>query len=375
MHKNLLHYTYAEINLAAIGHNIKEVKKLLLPGTKFMAVVKANAYGHGALEVSTQALKSGADILAVASVKEALELRDGGISAPVLVLSETSPDLVDYLVEEDLTQTIYTRRLAEALSRAASRKGKKAKVHIKVDTGMGRVGVDPKEAAELIGYVKQLDGIELEGIFTHLALADDAENEFTDEQLERFRATVAALEKGGVKVPYLHAANSSATLFHHKAHLDIVRIGLLMYGLKPETAKTFDINLQPALAFKSKVLYLKRVAAGTPLSYGSTYVTDRETQIATVPVGYADGYSRALSNKASVLIRGKRYPVVGRVCMDLTLVNVFDDNIQVEDEVVLIGRQGTEEITATELALLENTVNYEIVCSIGKRVPRVYLSA
>jgi alanine racemase len=340
-----------------------------------MAVVKANAYGHGALEVSRQALKSGVDMLAVASVKEALELREGGISAPVLVLSETSPDLVDYLVEEDLTQTIYTRRLAEALSRAAAQKGKRAKVHVKVDTGMGRVGVDPKEAAELIGYVKQLEGIELEGIFTHLAVADEAENDFTDEQLERFKAAVASLEESGTLVPYLHAANSAATLFHHKAHLNIVRVGLLLYGLKPETAKTLNINLRPALAFKSKVLYLKQVTSGTPLSYGSTYVTERETQIATVPVGYADGYSRALSNKASVLIRGKRYPVVGRVCMDLTLVNVFNDPIEVEDEVVLIGRQGQEEISASELALLENTVNYEVVCSIGKRVPRVYLAA
>ncbi|MBU0687184.1 MAG: alanine racemase [Candidatus Margulisbacteria bacterium] len=367
-----MHYTFAEISLSAIDHNIKEIKKLLPAATKFMAVVKANAYGHGSVEVSKQALQSGADILAVASVKEALELREAGIDAPILVLSETSPELVDYVIDNDLTQTVYTQKLAKLLSQAAEIKGKKVKVHVKVDTGMGRVGVAPPDAINLIKSLSELPGLELEGIFTHFAVAEE-KNGFTDQQLERFNLVTSELKKAGITIPILHAANSAATLFHKKTYLNMARVGLLMYGLKPNGNQDLPLKLKPALAFKSKVLYLKKVSKGTPLSYGCTYTTPDETQIATIPVGYADGYSRSLSNKGMVLINGKRYPVVGRVCMDLTLVNVFADEIKLEDEVVLIGKQGNEEISASELADLENTINYEIVCSIGKRVPRIYV--
>lgn len=371
--KNLLHYTIAEIDLAAVDHNIKAIKKLLPADIKFMAVVKANAYGHGSVEVSRQAVKSGADILSVASVKEALELREAGITAPILVLSETSSELVDFVVDHNLTQTIYTKNLAEALSKAAQAKNKKVKIHVKVDTGMGRVGVLPGDAVELVSYLKQLKGLELEGLFTHFALAEEVGGDFTNQQIAKFNAVVDKLKEKGIKFSLLHAANSAATLLHKQTYLNMVRVGLLLYGLTPNGSHNLSLKLKPALAFKSKVLYLKKVPKGTPLSYGCTYTTKEETQIATVPVGYADGYSRALSNKSEVLINGKRYPVVGRVCMDLTLVNVFDDKVKIGDEVVLIGKQGNEEIGAHELAKLQNTVNYEVVCSIGKRVPRVYL--
>jgi alanine racemase len=360
--------THAEINLAAIKDNIAAIKGVLKPGTRFMAVVKANAYGHGAAAVARSAVEAGADYLGVANLKEALELREAGILAPILILTESPTSVADEIVQHDLTQTIYSFTEAKALSDEAEKRGRSVKVHVKIDTGMGRVGVLPSEAIAFITKVASLPGLKIEGLFTHFAKAEDPEDNFTIDQFSRFQAIAARLPQ----IPLKHTANSAAALFHQDTHLDLVRVGLMMYGLYPQGNSRRLIDLKPALSFKTRVTYLKKVPAGTPLSYGSTFVTPAETTIVTIPVGYADGFSRRLSNKGSVLIRGKRYPVVGRVSMDLTLANVGNGKVEMGDEVVLIGEQNGQGISADEIAALEDTISYEVVCSIGKRVPRVY---
>ncbi|OGC11460.1 alanine racemase [candidate division WOR-1 bacterium RIFOXYA12_FULL_52_29] len=360
--------THAEINLAAIKNNIGEIRKKLSPAVKFMAVVKANAYGHGAVAVARAAGEAGADYLGVANLKEALELREAGILSPILILTESPTSVADEIIQHDLTQTIYSFAEAKALSEEAQKRKCRVKVHVKIDTGMGRVGVAPSEAIAFIAKVSSLPGLTIEGLFTHFAKAEDPEDKFTEEQFSRFKQ----LADRAPNIPIKHSANSAAALFHPSTHLDMVRIGLMMYGLYPLGNSRRLIALEPALSFKTRVVYLKRVPAGTPLSYGSTYLTREATNIATLPVGYADGFSRRLSNRGHVLIRGKRFPIVGRVSMDMSLVNVGSANVEVGDEAVLIGRQGGEGLSADEMANLEETISYEVVCSIGKRVPRVY---
>lgn len=359
--------TYAEINLKAIKHNIAAIRKLLAPSVKFTAVVKANAYGHGAVAVARSAVEAGADFLAVANLKEALELREAGIVSRILILTESPTSVMDEIIQYDLDQTIYSYTEAKALSDEAVKRGKNARVHIKVDTGMGRVGVPPSEAAAFVAKVSSLKGIDLEGIFTHFAMAEDPQDNFTADQFAKFKQVISKVD-----IPIKHSANSAGVLFHPETHLDMVRVGLMMYGLYPQGNSRNLIDLKPALSFKSRVTYLKKIPAGTPLSYGCTYVSPVATNIATVPVGYADGFSRRLSNRGQVIIKGRRFPVVGRVTMDLTMIDVRDAKIEVGDEVVLIGEQNEQVITADEVADLEETISYEVVCGIGKRVPRIY---
>ena len=360
--------TYAEINLAATKSNIAQIKAFISAGSKFMAVVKANAYGHGAAAVARAAVEAGADYLGVANLKEALELRETGILSPILILTESPISVADEIIQHSLTQTIYSFSEAKALSEEAQKRKRPVKVHVKIDTGMGRVGVAPSEAMAFITKITSLPGLELEGVFTHFAKAEDPEDHFTGEQFEKFKQIVDRLPQIKLK----HAANSAAALFHPETHLDMVRVGLMMYGLYPQGNARRVLSLSPALAFKTRVSYVKKVPAGTPLSYGSTFTTQGETSIVTLPVGYADGYSRRLSNRGHVLIRGRRYPIVGRVSMDLTLVNINHDRVEVGDEAVLIGEQSGQGISADEIAALEETISYEVVCSIGRRVPRVY---
>ncbi|OGC32645.1 alanine racemase [candidate division WOR-1 bacterium RIFOXYB2_FULL_48_7] len=360
--------TFAEINLASIKHNIGEIKKLLSPVTRFMAVVKANAYGHGSVAVARAAGEAGADYLGVANVKEALELREAGILSPILILTESPTSVADEVVQHGLTQTIYSFTEAKALSEEAQKRNRPAKIHVKVDTGMGRVGVFPSEALAFITKVASLPGLIVEGLFTHFAQAEDPVDRFTIEQFAKFQSIAEKVPA----IPMKHAANSAATLFHPQTHLDLVRVGLMMYGLYPQGNTKRLVNLQPALSFKSRVTYLKKVPPGTPLGYGSTFTTQQDALIATLPVGYADGFSRSMSNRGHVLIRGKRFPVVGRVSMDLTLVNCGTAKIEVGDEAVLIGSQQNEGISADEVAQLEDSISYEVICGIGKRVPRVY---
>ncbi len=365
--------THAEIDLNKLKKNVREIKKTVSPTVKLMAIVKANAYGHGSVEIAKAAETAGADYFGVASLGEALELRSSSIKTPILILSETDHSHIERVLDADITQTVYTLELAQLLSDTASHKRKKAKVHVKIDTGMSRVGVLPENARSLIEKIIRLPGIELEGIFTHFAKADDPDSGFTMEQFGKFNKIIESLKAGGIKVPILHAANSAAMINFPETRLDMVRIGICLYGLKP-SADNKGPEIEPVLYFKTKVLYIKEVPENTPVSYGASYHTSKRTKIATLPVGYADGLSRGLSNKGSVIIKGKKYPIAGNVTMDMTMVEVGSDKIEIGDEAVLIGRDGNEEITVGEIAGLDGTINYEVVCGIGKRVPRLYRS-
>jgi alanine racemase len=367
---------WAEISLANVAHNMQELRRVTQKNARMMAVVKAHAYGHGAVPVSRTALANGADYLGVAIVAEAQELRIAGIDAPILVLGYTPPEQAPEAIELNLAQTVYTMEAAEAISMAAVKLRKKAKIHIKIDTGMGRLGflTDLKTPSEIL-KIAGLPGLDIEGLFTHFAVADAREKSFTREQYEKFLEVSSEIEKFGLEIPIKHAANSAAIIDLPDMHLDMVRAGVSIYGLYPSEEVMKDkIDLKPALSLKARVSYVKKVKAGTGVSYGRTFITDRDTTIATIPVGYADGYTRLLSHKAMVIIRGQKVPVLGTVCMDQFMVDVTAvPDVKIGDEVVLIGQQGGQSITADELARLIGTINYEIVCMISDRVPRIYV--
>lgn len=366
---------WAEVDLSAVAHNFREIRRITGPETKVMAVVKANAYGHGALEVSRTVLKEGADWLAVAILNEARELRNAGITVPILILGYTPPEQLPQAVELGVSQTVYTMEAAKALSDAAVSLNKKAKIHIKVDTGMTRIGFATRDESIATVYgIYKLPHVEIEGVWTHFAVADIRDKEFSRTQFERFMAFIDKLEKKGVHIPLKHACNSAGIIDLPEFHMDMVRPGISLYGLYPsDEVDKSRVDLKPALSLKARVAYVKPVQAGTTVSYGRTFTVPGDTVVATIPIGYADGYSRLFSNKSGVLIHGRRAPVIGRVCMDQFMVDVGHvDGVTGGDEVVLIGRQGGEEITADELARLLGTINYEITCMIGARVPRIY---
>ena len=362
-----------EINLNNIVYNISEIRKRIGDKVKIMAVVKANGYGHGAVEVAKIALKSGAQCLAVATLEEAVELRKAGIQSSILVFGLSPPTQAQQIVKHNLSQTVCNMDLVRALSTEAQFQGKTAKIHVKVDTGMGRLGIAPEKVTDFVKQISHLKGIEIEGIFTHFSVADK-DKSFTELQIKRFKEVVANLEKEGIHIPIKHTANSAAILDVPSSYFDLVRPGIMLYGLYPSTKVNHTINLKPVMSFKTEVAFLKTVPAGASLSYGRTFTTKEKSIIATLPVGYADGYSRALSNKGEVLIKGKRAPVVGTICMDMTLVDVSHiPDVRVGDEVVLFGRQEGAQISVDELSSKIGTINYEIVCGISKRVPRIYI--
>ncbi len=367
---------WAEIDLSAIAHNIKELRRVTEPRAKIMAVVKANAYGHGAVPVSKTVLANGADYLGVAILDEARELREAGIEAPILILGFTPPEQAAEAIKLDLAQTVYTVKGAEAVSRAAVSLGRTAIVHVKVDTGMGRLGfvTGPRTSEEII-KISRLPGVVVEGMFTHFAVADARDKQYTYEQYEKFADLDSQLKKLGLDIPVKHAANSAAVIDLPDIHLDMVRPGISIYGFYPSNDVLKDkIVLKPALSLKAKVAYVKEVKPETSISYGRTFITTRDTMVATIPVGYADGYTRLFSNKAHVIIHGERVPVIGRVCMDQFMVDVSKvPGVEIGDETVLIGRQGHQQVTADELADLIGTINYEIVCMISDRIPRIYI--
>ncbi len=366
---------WAEVNLGAVAHNVREIRKLLQPDTKLMAVVKADAYGHGALPVARVALASGAERLAVAILDEALALRRGGITAPILILGYTPPEQAPLVVEHDLTQTVFSLEVIQAISAAAAAAGKTARVHIKVDTGMGRIGVFPSEAPDFAEAVSRLPGIFIEGVYTHMACADEQDKAYTRWQFDRFKEALAGIKARGVAIPLKHVANSATTLDLPEMHLDMVRTGIILYGLWPSPEVRRVIDLKPAMQLKARVAYVKKVPPGTSISYGRQFTTSSPSVIATLPLGYADGWSRLLSNKAAVLIRGQRAPVVGRVCMDQCMVDVTHiPGVKPGDEAVLFGVQGGEFLPVEEVASHMGTINYEMVCLISKRVPRIYLN-
>ncbi|HYH28185.1 MAG TPA: alanine racemase [Actinomycetota bacterium] len=357
--------TSALIDLDAIASNVRVLRP---PSAELMAVVKADAYGHGATQVARASLGAGATWLGVALVEEGLALREAGIDAPILVLSEPPRGAEKDAVVAKLAAAVYTRDGVAALAEASGATGRPAAVHLKIDTGMHRVGAAPGDVTDLARQASEA-GLLLEGVWTHFAKADEPSDPATEHQLRVFSDCLQALRASGIEPRYVHAANSAGTIAHPSARYDLVRVGIAMYGLAPSD-EIGRGGLMPAMSLRSRVSFVKRVRAGESLSYGHRYSLRRESTIATVPVGYADGYPRAASGRAQALIRGKPYPVAGTVTMDQILVDLGDDPVEAGDEVVLFGRQGDAEITADELAAWAGTIGYEIVCGIGPRVPR-----
>jgi len=367
--------TLAKIDLGALTHNYQEVVRRA-GKRKILAVVKAQAYGHGAVRVSQHFLALGADMLGVAFVEEGRELREGGIQAPVLVMGAIFPEQAEALVRLGLTPLVYNDTIAKALSDAARKFKKEIPVHVKVDTGMGRIGLVPEAAIDFIARIRKLDGIRIEGLMTHFADADLKDKQFASKQMDRFETLMKALAAQGITIPICHAANSAAVLDFDRAFFMMVRPGLMLYGYNPLEAALDGprIDVRPALSLVTRIAFLKRTPAGVPISYGRTFVTKRESLIATIPVGYADGYARGLSNRGEALVRGTRVPVAGRVCMDMTMLDVTDvPGVREGDDVVLIGAQGGERITAEDIATKTGTIPYEVLCGISSRVPRVYV--
>ena len=365
--------TWAEIDLAAIRHNIASIKKRVFPA-KVVAVVKANAYGHGIIGVSDAALRAGADYLGVGFLEEGILLRRNHFKAPILVLGGVLFRQVKKFLDYDLEITVSSLGLAYAVNKVAEKLGKTAKVHLKFDTGLNRIGINYRKASQVFERIKPLKHIDIVGIYSHFSTSDSADPSFTDLQLKRFQQILSASESCEIQPQYSHIACSGALLQHPGTFFNMVRAGLVMYGLRPAFSFPDSLNLKPVLSFKSRVVYLKDVNEGEPISYGKTAYTQRRTTIATVPVGYGDGYNRKLSNKGFVLIQGNRYPVMGSVCMDQIMINVgINSNIKVGDEVVLYGQQGEEEISVEEVAGWLDTIPYEVTCWLARRVPRVFI--
>lgn len=362
---------WAEIDLDAIAHNVGQVKNKTR--AKIMAIVKANAYGHGAYAVAKTALAAGAERLGVALLAEAIELRDKGITAPIHVLGYTPEESAKLVVEGDIIQTVFSLSQAEALAKAAQGLGKTAKVHIKIDTGMSRIGFGWDKTDQILPLF-YLHGLEVEGAFTHLAAADIKEKSFTFEQLDKFVKCIARLESFGVKIAIRHAANSAAIIDVPQAHFEMVRPGIMLYGLAPSQDVDLDsVDLRTAMTFKAEVALVKKLPRGATVSYGRTYRAEGDITVATLPLGYADGYTRLLSNRANVLVKGKRAPIVGRICMDQCMINVTEiPGVAAGDPVVLFGRDGEHVLPVDELANMLGTINYELVCMVSARVPRIY---
>jgi alanine racemase len=366
--------TWAEIDLDAIAFNIRAFRRHIGEKVKLIAVVKANAYGHGAVPVTETALEAGAEMAAVHRLIEGIALRKAGIQAPILILGYTPPDGAELAAAWQLTPSLMTLEFAQALSARAAALGLKVPVHIKVDSGMSRYGLMPDEAVGFLQSIASLPGLTLEGLFTHFATADSADPSYPRQQLAVFNDVRATARQAGFEFPLVHAANSAAMMKLPEAHLDAVRPGIAMYGMEPSGEWAPPLEIRPALALKSLVSRVRLLPAGAGVSYGRTHVTSRPTLAALVPVGYGDGFHRMLSNKGSVLIRGRRAPILGRVCMDQFVVDASGiPEVQQDDEVVIVGQQGTARIRAEEVASLAGTINYEVTTSLLPRVARLYL--
>jgi alanine racemase len=361
-----------EVDLGALRRNYRVLKKGLVPGTRVMVAVKANAYGHGLVEVARALVSTGVDYLGVACVDEGIVLRRNGVRVPILNLGAFFPGDIEPLLKYDIAATVTDISLAQRLDAAARRFKKKARVHVKVDTGMGRLGFWHEEADAFIIRLCGLKHLCVDGLYTHFPSADSDEA-FTRSQIAVFCSLIDKLTIHGVNIPLKHTANSMAVVGFRAAHFNLVRPGLAVYGLHPKEELVGRLAIRPVLSFKTRIAHLKRVARGRSVSYGRTYIAPRDTVIATLPVGYGDGYNRLLSNRGTVLIRGRRCPIVGVVCMDQTMVDVGPlPQACLNDEVVLIGRQKDEVIRAEEIAGLCRTIPYEVICWISPRVPRVY---
>jgi alanine racemase len=364
--------TWVEVDLEAVAYNVRQIKRIVGPAVDILAVLKADAYGHGAHTVARTALNNGASFCGVASVNEAVKLRHGGVDAPILVLGYTPAWLVKEALFHNITLTIYDADAARALSRAATDLRRIAQVHIKVDTGMGRLGLLPGQVMPFIREIQDLPGLDIEGIFTHFSAAGDLDLEYTRWQLGCFREVLGRMSQIGVSIRIVHCANSAAILRLPETYFNMVRLGLAMYGLQPSPHVPLPEGFRPALVWKTTIAQVKTLPPGSYVSYGRTYRTEKEETIAVIPVGYADGFRRAPTHWQAVLVRSQRAPIVGRVCMDQTMIDVSHiPNVRIGDEVILIGRQGKDQITAEEVADWLGTISYEVVSEILARVPRV----
>lgn len=366
---------WAEVNLDHLAHNMREIRRVTC-SKEIIAVVKADAYGHGALDVAPTLIENGATRFAVAVLNEAVELRRGGIECPIMILGFTPPNLTHMLLRHDIEQTVYTYDFARQLSKMAVKKNKQAKIHIAIDTGMGRIGFLPNEqSVEEVYRISQLPNIVIEGVFSHFSSADERDKAYTYKQLERYQWFTDQLEAKGVKIALPHIANSAAIIDLPQTHFKAVRPGIILYGYYPSNEiEKEKLDLKPVMSLKTNIVHIKKLPAGEYISYGRKYQTMKESIIATLPVGYADGYTRLLFNKAKVILHNEFAPVIGRICMDQCMIDVTHiQKAKVGDEVILMGESNGLSFTADHIADLLDTINYEVVCMISKRVPRVYV--
>ncbi|MFC5569163.1 alanine racemase [Lysobacter yangpyeongensis] len=362
--------TRIRVDLANLAFNLRSIRAHV--GVPVMAIVKANAYGHGLVPVALHLQAQGVEQLGVAFVEEGIALRQAGVNVPILVLGGIFGPQVAQFITHDLEITVSSLDKLRQVEAAAGQLGRKAVIHLKIDTGMERIGVHSYSSRAFIEAAVASPWCELKGIYSHLACADDPASAMTQQQLERFLEACGHIERIGAPMPLRHLANSGGVLHFPGTWLDMVRPGILLYGVQPDPASQCTVDVRPVMSLASQVVYFKVVKAGNPVSYGATWTPERDTRVVTVPIGYGDGYPRALSSRGSVLIRGRRYPIVGRVCMDQFMVDIGQDSAWNEDEVVLIGAQGTERITAEELAQRAGTIPYEILVGLNERIPREY---
>ncbi|MCC8170006.1 MAG: alanine racemase [Oscillospiraceae bacterium] len=366
---------WAEVDLDAITHNIQEIRKITNPNAQIMAVVKADAYGHGFLEVAKTLLENGADRLAVAVLQEGKQLRSRGVDVPILILGASSEESIEDLINFNITPSVFDYEFAKALSYVAEKKEKIIKIHIKIDTGMSRIGFvateDNTSIVDEIVKISKLPYIEIEGIFSHFATSDESDKEYTLLQYKRFTDVIQRLEERGINIPIKHICNRAAIMMYPEMHLDMVRPGVILYGMYPsDEVDKSRLDLIPAMTLKARISHVKEVEPGRGVSYGKDYITDKVTKIATVPIGYADGYIRRLAKKGKMLVGGKTAPIIGRICMDQCMIDITNvHNINKGDEVIIFGREG---VTIDDLARWLETINYEVSCLIGKRIPRIY---
>jgi alanine racemase len=365
---------WVEIDLDRLKSNLKKVTDWIGPDRKVLVAVKADAYGHSSLAVSRALAEQGVDMLGVASLEEAIELKRGGAAVELVILSPSSFLEIPEIVAEGFVSTVSNMEYARRLSAVARAANRRMKVHVEVDTGMGRTGVNYACAADFVQQLAEAEFIQIEGIFTHFADAERSDKSFVFTQLERFNRVLDELRKRSIAIPLIHAANSAALLDVRESHFNMVRPGLVIYGIYPSGYADRHVEVESVMTFKARVAHLNRIRKGESVSYGRTYVAQRDMTVAVVSVGYGDGYPRALSNRGEVLIAGRRHRIVGVVCMDLTMVDVTDrPDVSIGDEVVLMGKSGAEEITASEIAELADTISYDVICSVGPRVPRVFI--
>ena len=368
---HFLRPTVAEIDLDALAHNYHQIRSRVHPGVKILAVVKDNAYGHGAVGIARELERLGVDLLGVARTGEGIELRDGGIKKPILILSGIYEEEIDSVIEYDLIPMLFDGEIGRSLSDKANRRNRRVKVHLKFDTGMGRLGVPVTGARKFLEEMEGFPNLVIDGVASHFSMADE---EYTRGQLKAYKGVAELFHREGIRPTYWHISSSAPMIDFPDSWFNLIRPGITIYGSYPSREYIGRIALKAVMRLRTTIGSLKKVPAGTKISYGGTYVTQRESLIATLPIGYGDGYNRLLSNRGEVLLRAKRVPVVGRICMDMTMVDVTDvEEVSLGDEVVLMGKQGGDEITVEEIAEKIGTISYEVLCIVGKRVPRVYM--